>query len=183
MLKIRQPEDFAGFISSLCLKLKNIIISNYGIFDKFTGDGILAYFPDFYSGSSAMGFALKSAFECHEYFKQFYRKNRDLFSVVISEIGLGIGIDFDQAYIVDINNVLTLIGSPVVYACRLSNSHENVGKTLLNQQAYKESINTFKDYCKFEEEEIKIKNEGKIFTYRIEKFDLTKIKLKEPNWI
>jgi adenylate cyclase len=50
MLKSRRPELFAEFILYLAQQLRMIILNNYGIFDKFTGDGVLAFFTDFYSG-------------------------------------------------------------------------------------------------------------------------------------
>ncbi len=53
MLKAREPRLFADFVTGLCSKLKNLIVNNYGVFDKFTGDGVLAFFPDFYSGPDA----------------------------------------------------------------------------------------------------------------------------------
>jgi class 3 adenylate cyclase len=50
--------------------------------------------------------------------------------------GLGIGIDFGEVSVVDVNGELTVVGSPVVYACRLAAAP--AGVTLLNEQAYQE---------------------------------------------
>src|ERR1019366_7896908 len=50
MLKARNPELFAMFLQDLCDRLYNALLENLGVFDKFTGDGILAFFPEFYSG-------------------------------------------------------------------------------------------------------------------------------------
>ncbi|WP_170267085.1 adenylate/guanylate cyclase domain-containing protein [Brevifollis gellanilyticus] len=47
MLKARRPDLFAKFISELCTDLEVIIKQSGGVFDKFTGDGILAFFPRF----------------------------------------------------------------------------------------------------------------------------------------
>lgn len=182
MLKTKEPESFSEFISNLCIKLREIIMSNYGIFDKFTGDGVLAFFPQFFTGESAIGYALKSAVECHKYFNNYYKESRGLFSVVLSGIGLGIGIDYDKAYFVDINNVLTMVGSPVVYACRLSNASLNVGSTLLNQQAYNKAIQKYKDYLQLTDTEIDIKNEGKVIVYKLEKISIKPNELIPPAW-
>jgi len=46
MLKARSPKQFASFITTLCKQLINIVTDNYGVIDKFTGDGILAFFPE-----------------------------------------------------------------------------------------------------------------------------------------
>jgi class 3 adenylate cyclase len=49
MLKARSAERFAEFITRLCHQLMDIIKDNYGVVDKFTGDGVLAFFPSFFS--------------------------------------------------------------------------------------------------------------------------------------
>lgn len=67
MLKAKSPNEFAFFISSLCEKMMDIIKTNYGVVDKFTGDGILSFFPIFYTGPDAIYFALNSAMECNKY--------------------------------------------------------------------------------------------------------------------
>lgn len=47
MLKARTPRLFADFITTLCAKIEYIFKENWGVVDKFTGDGILAFFPKF----------------------------------------------------------------------------------------------------------------------------------------
>ncbi len=180
MLKAKSPTDFAKFISSLCIKMMDIIKTNYGVVDKFTGDGILSFFPDFYSGSDAIYFALNSANECNNYFKKHYYNNRTLFSTILTEVGLGIGIDYGETYIVDINNVVTVVGIPVVYACRLSNAKAN--EILLNQTAYEASIVKYKKCCQYSESEINTKHEGSILAYKLEKCILPK-DISSPEWI
>ena len=71
MLKAKHPRLFEKFIVSLCRGLSEIIMNNYGIFDKFTGDGILSFFPDFFSGKDAGLMAVKSSIECHEFWNWF----------------------------------------------------------------------------------------------------------------
>ncbi|KKO44825.1 hypothetical protein WG68_13380 [Arsukibacterium ikkense] len=43
MLKAKTASAFAKFITTLCADFDNLIKENYGVVDKFTGDGILAY--------------------------------------------------------------------------------------------------------------------------------------------
>jgi len=180
MLKAKNPINFANFISSLCIQMMDIIKTNYGVVDKFTGDGILSFFPDFYTGSDAIYFALNSAKECNNYFKKHYDDNRTLFSTILNEVGLGIGIDCGETSLVEINNVLTVVGIPVVYACRLSNA--NFGEILLNQSAYEASIVKHKKCCQYNESELDIKHEGKILTYKLEKYIFPK-DIIHPKWI
>ncbi|MCL2281832.1 MAG: hypothetical protein FWC26_00770 [Fibromonadales bacterium] len=47
MLRANTLGKWAKFISGLTDELKKIVIENYGVYDKFTDDGILAYFPVF----------------------------------------------------------------------------------------------------------------------------------------
>lgn len=176
MLKADTHEKFAIFISGLTEELKKIVIQNYGVFDKFTGDGILAYFPTFYSGGDAIKKCIKTADECHKAFAAYYSNNRNMFRVVINT-GLGIGIDFGSAKIVKINGEQTIVGSPVVYACRLSGAPCN--KTYLNQLAYNLVLNETKS-MQFEEIEFEIKHEGNSIVYNTQVID--QINIKEPIW-
>jgi hypothetical protein len=98
MLKARSPEKFASFITKLCNRIINIIFDNYGIVDKFTGDGILAFFPDFYSGEDAGYYVLDVAVRCHQAFNEIYKDFRSSFISVLKDIGLGIGIDYGEVH-------------------------------------------------------------------------------------
>lgn len=180
MLKAKSPIDFANFISSLCIKMMDIIKTNYGVVDKFTGDGILSFFPDFYSGSDAIYYALDSANQCNNYFQKHYYNSRALFSTILTEVGLGTGIDYGETHLIDINNVLSIVGKPVVYACRFSNAI--YGEILLNQSAFEASIVKHKKCCVYNESELDIKHEGKILAYKLEKYILPK-DIIQPEWI
>ena len=166
MLKARKPELFSKFITELSEKLSKIIIDNYGIFDKFTGDGILAFFPKFYSGEKAIVRALKASQECHQIFKEHYWNSRACFNVFVKDVGLGIGVDYGNVTLVNTNNELTVVGIPVVYACRMSGA--KAGDTLLNQPAKEELIRQYQHNLKIVESEINIKNEGLTLAYKVE---------------
>ena len=84
MLKAKQPKHFQDYIVSLCDGLSKIIVDNFGVFDKFTGDGILAFFPDFFCGKDAGLMAIKSCIECHNYFKYHYESKRNCFVSVMA---------------------------------------------------------------------------------------------------
>jgi class 3 adenylate cyclase len=181
MLKAREPKLFAKFITTLCLEsLAGIIIENYGIFDKFTGDGILAFFPDFYSGKDSAYWAIKAADECHQCFKKLYRENRSSFNSVLSDVGLGIGIDYGSVHIVQQQSAVTVIGTPVVYACRLSSA--KAGDTLLNQPAYEITSKNHGEFVSFQEIEIEIKHEGKMLAY-LANISKNTYSPKIPDWV
>lgn len=179
MLKARKPELFSQFITQLTDILSQVIISNFGVFDKFTGDGILAFFPTFYSGEDAIIRAIKAAEECHSVFKEHYNNSRKNFNVFIKDVGLGIGIDFGNVTLVNSRNELTVVGIPVVYACRMSGA--KAGETILNQPAMEEVERLIPTQVKFSETEIIIKNEGTALAYKVD-INPSAYNLSTPEW-
>jgi class 3 adenylate cyclase len=179
MLKARESELFEKFIVSLCEKLSNIIIENLGIFDKFTGDGILSFFPDFYSGEDAGLMAVNAALQCHDIFEDHYKEHRNCFISVLQDTGLGIGIDYGSTYKVKMNSTLTVIGRPVVYACRMSGA--KAGDTLLNQPAYDMIFKKYSKYFNFEDTTIDIKNEGPTLAYKVTSNN-SEYEYSKPDW-
>lgn len=180
MLKAKSPKQFAEFITVLTDQLSEIILDNYGVFDKFTGDGILAFFPKFYSGEQAIVRALKAASECHQAFFEHYWKYKNFFNVYIKDIGLGIGLDFGEVHLVNKRKELTVVGIPVVYACRLSGA--NAGETLLNLSAFEEFKQVYHHPYQSIESTIFIKNEGEALAYKIN-FN-KKIQIENmPSWL
>jgi len=180
MLKAKSPEHFEKFISELCESLSEIIKENFGIFDKFTGDGILAYFPLFYSGEDAGLFALKASIDSHKIFSNHYEKHRSSFQAVLKNAGLGIGIDFGVTKLVNLINSHTVIGVPVVYACRMSSHY--AGSTVLNQSAYDELKKQNSIGLKFTEITLPVKNEDDFIGYLVESTG-DDIKPKQPLWL
>lgn len=180
MLKARKPELFSKFITELSRKLSENIISNYGIFDKFTGDGILAFFPKFYSGDEAIIRALKASEECHEIFNTHYHDSKFCFNVFINDVGLGIGIDYGNVTLVNTSNELTVVGIPVVYACRMSGA--KAGDTILNQPAKEEIERLSSSQIKFTDATIQIKNEGTAEVYKVDVNRSVYDKVPEPEW-
>jgi class 3 adenylate cyclase len=163
MLKAREPQLFADFVTRLCADLSEVVRGSYGVFDKFTGDGILAFYPTFLTGPDAGWYVLSAAAECHKQFDRHYRAARSSFTAVLSDVGLGIGVDFGKTQVVRIAGGLTVVGEPVVYACRLSGAP--AGRTYLNQGAY-DAVNTaLGAFCVLRETELEIKHEGRLLAY------------------
>ena len=179
MLKARNAQAFAKFITELCSELMEIIKNSFGVVDKFTGDGVLAYFPDFYSGRDAAYRAICVAAKCHTAFFKSYANSRLSFKLILKNVGLGIGIDYGDVHLVKIAGGLTVVGEPVVYACRLSAAP--AGMTLLNQPAYEKVIEQFGRYCFIKETEITIKHEGELLAYAVELNDKN-YDSRTPDW-
>lgn len=163
MLKARKPELFARFIGTLCSKLEDIIKEQSGVFDKFTGDGILAFFPEHFSGKDNGYRALSASRACHKLFEDTYREYRSSFSTIMADVGLGIGIDFGPVHFLKVASGLTVVGSPVVYACRLSGAP--AGHTYLNQPAYEIIADQHGGHFSITEAKLNIKHEGDIICY------------------
>lgn len=179
MLKARTPELFSKFITNLSQKLAQVIISNFGIFDKFTGDGILAFFPKFYSGNEAIIRAIKASQLCHLAFREHYYQSRDCFNVFIKDVGLGIGIDFGNVTLVNNQSELTVVGIPVVYACRFSGA--KAGETILNQPAKEEVVKICPTMINITETELFVKNEGTALGYLVT-LNEAAFTLADPAW-
>jgi class 3 adenylate cyclase len=135
MLKAESPKAFADFITNLCGDLIGIVKSHHGVVDKFTGDGILCFFPEFFSGRDAGYLAIAAASECHDAFERHYSSAWSSFNSVLADVGLGIGVDYGACQLVQVAGALTIVGVPVVYACRLAGAP--AGTTLVNQPAFK----------------------------------------------
>jgi len=179
MLKAKIPEIYADFISELCKGLLNIVVANFGVFDKYTGDGIIAFFPYFFSGNDALLWAMKSAFECHVFFADHYRRHRHCFISVLKDIGLGIGIDSGKAFLTRLKTQLLVVGIPVVYACRMSGA--DYGETLLNQTAIDVLREKYGDRFDVEECDIDIKHEGPTVAYKVG-IEFSETNLDIPKW-
>ena len=151
---------------------------NRGVFDKFTGDGVLGYFPTFFSGEDAGFLALKAASECHACFQRQYLKHRNCFTVLMSDVGLGVGIDFGDVSFVQILGAPTVVGKPVVYACRMGAAP--AGQTLLNNPAYRELSTRFPNYCVFHDEFLSVKD-GKYIAFSVQ-FNEEGYTPKRPGW-
>lgn len=180
MLKARSPEAFAEFITTLCSDLMHIITRRYGVFDKFTGDGVLAFYPDFYSGQDAAYHAVAAADQCHASFKSHYQRFRSSFTSVLAGTGLGIGIDFGSVHLLQMAGGLTVVGAPVVYACRLSGAP--VGTTLVNQPAYEIISDTIGAGCFIDETSIDIKHEGEMLAYAV-RLNTREYQPTVPDWL
>jgi class 3 adenylate cyclase len=178
MLLANTPESFANFISSLCKSFSQIIKEEFGIYDKFTGDGVLAYFPDFFTGEDALLFALRAAQRAHYAFREQYRQHRSSFSVVRKDAGIGVGIDFGTTTLTLIENDYSIVGNPVVHACRLSGAE--AGETLINQNALTELQRLGKAFIS-EEKAVTSKSWGDMIGYNVS-LDWKNIDLKLPKW-
>jgi class 3 adenylate cyclase len=180
MLHAREPKLFSDFVIGLIYELQAILKRNYGIYDKFTGDGVVAVFPEFYSGSDYVYYAINCALECCKMFDEYYKTNRKCFSIISNESYLRIGLDQGPVYINSLSNEFTAVGRTVVYACRLSSVDEE--RILLNSPMAESVLDRYPTLFSIIEKEVIIKHEGKVAAFEIER-TLAEYQPSKPKWI
>jgi adenylate cyclase len=179
MLKATDDTGFAAFLTRLILEMNSRIQSNYGVVEKFTGDGILAFFPLEFTGPDAIVHALQAADECRKTFWRNYDASRDAFTVVIEETGLGIGLDMGKIILTTINGDITIVGKPVVYACRIATSGHT--EIYVNQTVKRMTPEKYRDILEYEKASIPSKHDGRITVYK-PVGDISKIAPARPHW-
>lgn len=165
MLKARSAQEFAAFISTLCGRLGDVVKDHQGVVDAFTGDGLLAYFTEEFSGADAGYLAVSAAQRCHAVFDEHYSAFRSSFNSVLLDVGLGIGMDWGTVTLVDMVGGPTVVGVPVVYACRMAAAP--AGVTLLNQAAFEKIHIKCATVCTFKESRIDLRHEGAMLAYEV----------------
>jgi class 3 adenylate cyclase len=123
---------FAQLMGRFIDRTAEDIRNHGGWFDKFTGDGFLAYWlmpednPD-YSEILTVGETLLHTFR--ETGMDIFRKNCRNFP---AGVGLSLGIDAGDAYMVTMAGDLTIVGPPVVGAVRMVDAAEKPWETVCN---------------------------------------------------
>jgi len=114
---------------------RNLLNKNYGIFDKFTGDGFLAYFNEYICKSQNKNFT-----DCFlDFAKQYIEANLSLFTewkkhvrkLPDKEIMVSLGADLGIVYYGDLSGHLVCIGDTIVWAERMC-SASSAGEIYVN---------------------------------------------------
>jgi class 3 adenylate cyclase len=121
-------ERFALIMDKFVTSVRQGIRRSGGWFDKFTGDGFLAYWivqsasPDEYEERFVHA-AGDIAHTAHTLVELFHRRVLEDFRSnsrnLSAGVGLSIGLDGGPGYLVKIADELTVVGSPVVGAVRM----------------------------------------------------------------
>ena len=124
-------EQFARIMDKFVSAVRSGIGTPGGWFDKFTGDGFLAYWiapstPEEEYQRRFVEAAGNLAHTAHELIELFHRRVLEDFrrnSRNLSDgVGLAIGLDAGPGFLVEIAGELTLVGPPVVGAVRMVNA-------------------------------------------------------------
>jgi class 3 adenylate cyclase len=137
------PKKFAATLNDFVSSSKQLIRENQGWFDKFTGDGLLAYWV--YDGGhweEASDRALKVAAgvraRFHNVVMDQFRTNSKSFP---DGVGISCGIDAGPAIMGFVAGALTIIGSPVVGAVRMvscAQPFEVISNVYLGEALYRD---------------------------------------------
>lgn len=169
----KDPAEYCERIVRFMTETRDILKRHCGIYDRFTGDGFVAYFSEYMCKQQGKNFyemMLKTCREVIEFSEPFFAEwTSTLRKIPDTEIGVAIGVDDGVVSYRDINNQLFAIGDACVWATRMSAAGKQ-GDVLINNipyQTIKGSLNQdncdiitsmtksgehFKAYC------IKIKN-------------------------
>src|ERR671937_832360 len=145
-------ERFAFTMDKFVSAVRRGIGTPGGWFDKFTGDGFLAYWivqPSSDEAGDPRDFAQAAgniAHTAHELIELFHRRVLEDFrrnSRNLSEgVGLSIGLDAGPGYLVQIAGDLTIVGPPVVGAVRMvtaaSRPREIIANVFLGEHLHDE---------------------------------------------
>lgn len=118
---------------------RKIIKENFGIFDKFTGDGFLCYFNSELCEHFELNYykqMLKATKEIMEFSEPFFAEwVKSVRKLPPNSSGLTIGIDSGKVIFRDLDNHLFAIGDAIVWANRMSSAGKK-GEIILNNLPY-----------------------------------------------
>jgi class 3 adenylate cyclase len=125
------PSLYARFIVAFTEAVRALSADNGGWFDKFTGDGFLAFwlYPDErHLPADVISDFCQSVLPASEHLVTNLRRNSRNFPV---GVGLALGLDAGPCELVRIGDAITVVGSPVVGATRMA-SGARAGEAIVN---------------------------------------------------
>jgi class 3 adenylate cyclase len=132
--------------------MRKIIKDNYGVFDKFTGDGFLCYFNSHLCeqlGKDYYEQLIKACKEIMDFSNSFFSDwVKNIRKLPPNSSGLTIGIDSGVVKFRDLDNHLFAIGESIVWANRMSSAGEKEEIVLNNIPYHK--INDSQQDIEFE---------------------------------
>lgn len=129
------PDSFFRFMSDFLSETRRIVDTHLGIFDKFTGDGFVAYFNQYLCGKDDrdaldcfLGFVAEETAFANAHFAQWITEVRKLPD---RNVGLAMGADLGKVAFRDMNNHFVAVGDAIVWASRMA-SEGAAGEVVMN---------------------------------------------------
>ena len=133
------PDIYRDKIIEFMNRTREILKNNCGLYDRFTGDGFIAYFNQYMceqEGKDYYEMMIKACREILNFSNPFFADWVKLLRrIPETEIGLCIGVDSGRVSFKDLNNQLFAIGDACVWATRM-NSAGRKGDVVLNNIPY-----------------------------------------------
>lgn len=143
LITYSRTQDYSTKIIEFIANVKDIILSNNGIFDKFTGDGFIAYFNKYMCDSIDSNYYNQAWMACvriMEYANTFFDEwTQYLRKVPEEKIGLSIGIDSGDILYTILDYQLFAVGEPCVWATRMCSAGHK-GEVVFNNIPYRNMI-------------------------------------------
>lgn len=165
LITYSRTQDYSTKIIEFIANVKDIILSNNGIFDKFTGDGFIAYFNKYMCDSIGSNYYNQAWMACVRimaYANTFFDEwTQYLRKVPEEKIGLSIGIDSGDILYTILDHQLFAVGEPCVWATRMCSAGHK-GEVVFNNIPYRNLIKQYPE-MNFHDEAHKTKT-GEGFT-------------------
>ena len=120
------PEYYREQIIGFLDEVKKILRSNYGIYDRFTGDGFIAYFNQYVceqEGCDYYEMTLDACKRIQSFAEQYFQNwSNQIRKIPVEPIGLSLGIDSGRIDFKDIDGQFFAIGDACVWATRMCNA-------------------------------------------------------------
>jgi len=128
-------EQMIGFLD----EVRKILRDNYGIYDRFTGDGFIAYFNQYVceqEGRDYYEMTLDACEKIQSFSKQYFDNwSNQIRKIPVEPIGLSLGIDSGVVSFKDIEGQFFAIGDACVWATRMCNAGKR-GEIIFNNIPY-----------------------------------------------
>ena len=128
-------EQIIGFLT----EVRKILRHNYGIYDRFTGDGFIAYFNQYVceqEGRDYYEMILDSCDKIQKFAEQFFDNwSSQIRKIPVEPIGLSLGVDSGVVSFKDIEGQFFAIGDACVWATRMCNAGKR-GDVIFNNIPY-----------------------------------------------
>lgn len=139
LMTYSSSEIYSSKIIEFTGAVKDIILTSNGIFDKFTGDGFIAYYNKHMCETNGSDYYNQMWYACvriMEYANSFFEEWSKLLRKVPEEnIGLSIGVDSGKILFTILDHQVFAVGEPCVWATRMSSSGHS-GEIIFNNIPY-----------------------------------------------
>ncbi len=139
MTYARDPDEFKDFMVKFLTITRKLVFDHFGVFDKFTGDGFIAYFA-----KSVCEVYEKDYIDCFaEFIKNVLTSTKPIFDEWKScirklppeSVGLALGADTGKLFYRMEENHFIAMGDAIVWATRMANEAK-AEELVVNNQLY-----------------------------------------------